>query len=70
MHQQTKAKVTYGRAVARTQHAFLFADKFAVGPPLKSPYFGARLRYKADAELYPPLFGISVLQLSCALYSE
>ena len=62
MRQQPKAKVTYG--LACTQHVFLFADKFAVGPPLKSPYFGARLRYKADAKLYPPLFGLSVLQVS------
>ena len=42
------------------------------GPPLKSPYFGARLKYKADAKLYPPLFGLSVLQvsLSFALQGE
>ena len=61
-----KAKVTYG--LARTQHVFLFADKFAVGASLEISLFWSPLKIlstiKVDVELHPSLFGLSVLPVT------
>ena len=64
MRQQTKAKVTYGLAVACTQHMFLFADNLTVGGSLEISLFMKPASDTADAVLRPPLFGLSVLQVS------